>query len=72
MGILNARQFEVLFPIRPLFLEWNGAVADLNPAGQAVSADPGLAHVAEVFAFRHRATAKRLLFDSVEQRFRAP
>jgi hypothetical protein len=50
MGILNPCQFEILLPIRPLFLERRGTVANLNPAGGTVRAEAGVSHVAQVLA----------------------
>ena len=68
MGVLHALQLEVLLPVRPLFVQRLGAEADLDPARGAVVAQPGVGHVAEVFAAGDRAGAERPGVDRVEQR----
>jgi len=57
VGVLDAGQVEVAFPIGALFLERRGAVADFHPSGGLVFAEAGFAHVAEVFAFGDGAAA---------------
>ena len=57
VGILDARQIEVAFPIGAFFLERRRAVADFYPAGGLVGAEAGFAHVAQVLAFGDRAAA---------------
>jgi hypothetical protein len=67
MRILHARQFEILFPIRPLFLQRRRAITDLNPSGDAVSPGPRIAHVAQIFAPGDRAPSERPIVDSAKQ-----
>jgi len=50
VGVLDAGQVEVAFPIGAFFFEGHGAVADFHPAGGLVGAEAGFAHVAEVLA----------------------
>ena len=56
--VLDAKEVEVFFPIRPFFLEGSGAETDFNPGADAVWADAGLVHVVEVFIARDRAAAE--------------
>jgi hypothetical protein len=72
VGILNACQLEVFFPIRPLFLQGRRAITDLDPSGETVGAGPGIAHVAQVFAPGYRASAERFLVNGAKQGVLAP
>jgi hypothetical protein len=64
-------QIEVLFPVRPLFLERRGAVAHLDPLHRAVAQAARAFHVAHIFVARDRAGAKRALFDRLGERLLA-
>ena len=57
MGILNARQLEVLFPIGPLFEQGSRTVANLDPPRGLIAAKPRLPHIAQVFALGDRSLA---------------
>src|SRR6476646_1318893 len=49
VGVLDANKLEILFPIRPFFLERLVAEADLDPFDRAITVDARISHVAEVF-----------------------
>jgi hypothetical protein len=55
--VLYAREIEIFFPVRTLFLERGGAIADFNPACCLIFAEAGLLHVAQIFAFGYGSLA---------------
>ncbi len=63
MSILHFREIEIFFPVRPLFLQRRGTVADFYPAHGLVVAELSFIHVAEIFAFGNRALAEGFLLD---------
>ena len=65
--ILHFREIEVFLPVRPLFLQWCGAVTDFHPTYRLVVAETSLTHIAQIFAFGDRALAERLLLDRLKQ-----
>ncbi|PYX27231.1 MAG: hypothetical protein DMG77_19520 [Acidobacteria bacterium] len=67
VSVLNFREIEVPFPIRPLFLQRSGAVTDFHPADGLVSAQAGLLHVAQIFTFGNRALAEGSVLNGVKQ-----
>jgi hypothetical protein len=67
MGILYAGKFEILFPVRPFFLERRGAIADFHPASGLVGTPPRVLHIAQVFPFRDRALTKSLILDGLKK-----
>ena len=67
MGILYAGKFEILFPVRPFFLERRGAIADFHPASGVVGTPPRVLHIAQVFPFRDRALAKSPILDGLTE-----
>jgi hypothetical protein len=67
MGILYAGKFEILFPVRPFFLERRGAIADFHPASGLVGTQPRVLHIAQVFPFRDRALTKSLILDGLKE-----
>ena len=67
MGILYAGKLEILFPVRPFFLERRGTIANFHPASGLVGTQPRVLHVAQVFPFRDRALSKRLILDGLKE-----
>jgi hypothetical protein len=65
--ILNSRQFEILFPIGPLFEKRCRAVANLHPARCLILAEPRLSHIPQVLAFRYRPFAESPVLDGFEK-----
>jgi cyclase len=70
--VLNACQLEVLFPVRPLFLQRRRAVTNLDPSGEAIGADPGITHVAQVFTPGYRTPSQRSIVDGAKQDILTP
>src|SRR6476659_5551795 len=68
VGVLDARQLEILLPVWLFFEQRRGAVTNLHPAGGLVLADPRLFHVAQIFAFGDRALAEGSVFYGLEER----
>jgi hypothetical protein len=52
MGILDFDQFEILFPVGPLFEQRRRAITDLDPAHSVVRTKSGITHIPEIFALR--------------------
>ena len=67
VGVLHFDQLKIRFPVRSLFLEWRRAVTDFHPASRAVGQLAGIGHVAQIFAFGHRALTDGFGLDGVEQ-----
>ena len=67
MCILHAGQIEVLFPVRPFFLQWSWAIANFNPAHRIIRAHPSLLHVSQILALGDGALAESLLLDCLQQ-----
>ena len=67
MRILHLDQLELLLPVGPFFLQWSRTGADLNPAGRAVLAKPGVLHVAQMLAAGYRTFAQGSLLDRLEK-----
>jgi hypothetical protein len=67
MRILHLDQFEVLLPIRSLFLQGSRTVTDLNPAGRTVGAKSGFLHVAKILALGYRTFAQSSPFYRLEK-----
>ena len=67
MSVLYASEIEIFFPVRTLFLQRSGAVADFYPASGVIFAEAGLLHVAQIFALGHRSLAEGLRVDCFEQ-----
>jgi len=67
MRVLHAREIEILFPIGTLLEQRAGTITHLNPARRAILADPGVLHIAQIFAFGHRSAAKRATLDRSQQ-----
>ena len=67
VGILHAREIEVLFPIGTLFLERSGTVADLDPSRGAVRKKARVLYVPKIFAFCDRTSAQSSTFDGFEK-----
>jgi hypothetical protein len=68
VGVLHFHQVEKLLPVGALLRERRRAIADLDPAGGAVVEQPGLAHVAKVFAAGDRAGAQSAAIDRFDER----
>ena len=68
MGVLDADQLEILFPIGTLLGERRGAKAGFDPVRGAVLGDAGLAHVVQVFITGDGALAERAGLDRGQQR----
>src|SRR5262249_30638908 len=68
----NARQLEVLFPIRPLFEQWSRTVANLNPMRSLIVEEPRIPHIAKVFPFCDGSLAQCSVLDSFQKRSLAP
>src|ERR1700756_2778537 len=67
VGVLNSDQFEILFPVRTLFLQRSWTVTDFDPASAVVGGKLGMVHIAQVFAFGDRTSAKRAALDAFKQ-----
>jgi hypothetical protein len=63
MRVLHLDQIEVLLPVGSLFLEGSRTIANLNPAGSAVLAKSGFAHVPQVLAFGYGTIAQGSVFN---------
>ena len=57
--VLDAQELKVFLPIRSLFLQRSGAVADLHPMRDAVPANARLLRVVQVFLARDRTLSER-------------
>src|SRR5204863_816781 len=67
--VLDLCEIKILFPVWTLFLQRRRAVAHFHPAGGVVAAQPGIFHIAKIFALRNGAFAQSLTLDRVEQVF---
>jgi hypothetical protein len=67
VGVLDAEEVEVLFPVGAFFGEGCVAEAYFDPAEGAVVAEAGGLHVAEVFAEGDGAGAQLIGFDGAEE-----
>src|SRR5579864_1448995 len=67
MRVLDAGEVEKLFPVGTLFLQRRWAVADLDPAGGLVFAEPRILHIAEIFALGDGSVTQSSGVDSVQQ-----
>jgi hypothetical protein len=65
--ILHTRQVEILFPVRPLFLQGSWAIAHLYPTRGVIRTQTCLLHVTQIFTFGDRSLSQGLLLDGVEQ-----
>ena len=63
----NFCEIKIPLPVWTLFLQRLRAVANFHPAGGVIAAQPGIVHIAEIFAFGNRAFAQSLVLDRVEQ-----
>jgi len=61
--VLDAREFEILLPVRALFLQRGGTVADLDPARESGGVDASVVHVAQIFAACDGAASERSVVD---------
>jgi hypothetical protein len=67
MRVPHSHEIEIFFPVRALFLQRCRTVANFDPPCGLVRAKPRIVHVAEVFAFRHGASAEAVVFDGLKQ-----
>src|ERR1700674_531711 len=65
--ILHLDQLKILLPVRTLFLQRRGAIADFDPAHGLVGTNPRLCHVAQVFPLRDRPFAQRPALNGFQQ-----
>jgi cyclase len=72
MCILNARQLEILLPIRPLLLQRRWAITNLDPSREPIGTRPRIAHVTQVFAPGNRTPSQRSVVDGAKQRILTP
>ena len=49
VGVFDAEQLEILFPVWPFFLKRRRAEASFDPVRGSIFADSGLFHVVKVF-----------------------
>ena len=49
VSVLHLHEVEILLPVRTLFLERRGALADFDPSHRLVGTNPRLVHVAQIF-----------------------
>jgi predicted N-acetyltransferase YhbS len=66
--ILNSRQLEILFPVRPLFLQRRRTVTDFDPSRKTIGTSPRVAHVAQIFAPGDGTPSQRFVVDGAKQR----
>ena len=66
MGVLNARQIEILLPVWAFFLQGRGTIADFDPSRGFVWAKAGIFHISEVFAFGDGTFTQSLIVDSFQ------
>ena len=67
MGVLNAEQLEILFPIRTFLRERWIAKARFNPGGDTLIIYPRLLHVVQVFVACDGTFSKRAIVDCANQ-----
>ena len=67
MGVLNAEQLEILFPIRAFLSERRIAKARFNSGGDTVIVYPSLLHVIHVFVACNGTFPKRAIVDCANQ-----
>ena len=67
VSILHARQIEILFPVRTLFLQGRRTIADFHPPRSLVFAQPSILHIAEIFSFGYRTLAEGFLLNGFQQ-----
>jgi hypothetical protein len=53
--------------VRPLFLERCRTVADFDPAGGIIRAEPSVLHISQVLAFRDGASSQTAVVDGFEE-----
>jgi hypothetical protein len=68
VGILNSRQFKVLFPVGSFFPERCRTVANFDPAGGVIGTKSCIPHVSQVLAFGNRSSAQSLGVDGFQKR----
>ena len=56
--ILHTCQVEILFPVRPLFLQGSRAIAHLDPTRGVIRTQTCLLHVTQIFTFGDRSRPK--------------
>jgi hypothetical protein len=66
--ILHLDQLKIVFPVRTLFLKRRRTVTDFHPAHRLIGTHSRVVHVAQVFALRNRACAKRAAPNRFRQR----
>jgi len=66
--VLNFHEVEILLPVRALFLQRRGAIADLDPLHGSILELPRLRHVSKVFIPRDRSSAERAVLDRAVER----
>src|SRR5262249_35520224 len=65
--VLYFGHVEILLPIRTLLLKRRRTVANFDPPSRAIRAEPGVAHVAQVFALGDGALAQSAPCDGLEK-----
>jgi hypothetical protein len=64
--ILDLDQLKILFPVGTFFLKRSRAVTNLDPPYTLIRKKAGVAHIAEIFAFGHRALAQGPTLNGVQ------
>ena len=68
VGIFDAQQLEILFPIGTFLLQRSGAKAGLDPMRRAVLGEPRLLHIVHILVARDRTTAKAAVLNGLQER----
>ena len=63
VGISDAKQLKIFFPVRALFGERGGAKTNFNPGHCVIARDARVLHVPEIFIAGDRALAQCLFID---------
>jgi hypothetical protein len=63
VGISDAKQLKIFFPIRAFFGERGGAKTNFNPSHGVICRDARVLHVPEIFIAGDRALAQYLFID---------
>jgi hypothetical protein len=63
MGIFNANQLKIFFPVRAFFSEWRSAKANFNPGHGVIGRDARVFHVPEIFITGDGASAQCLVLN---------
>ncbi len=67
MGVLDAAEVEIFFPVRSLFKQRARTITDLNPASRLILTQPCIFHVAKVLAPGNRASPQGMPVDCFQE-----